>query len=116
MSVVIERNKITRQRSRGHRIDSHSHGLAPEPKISLVAGSLQRQNLYDLGHSQRKRFNNDNQLYSQRNRDYSASLGRWGEQDPAGYVDGANLYQFVTSNPLGKQDPLGLAPSASRPS
>ena len=32
-------------------------------------------------------------------RDQSISLGRWVEQDPAGYVDGSNLYQFVHSRP-----------------
>src|SRR5690349_490361 len=30
-------------------------------------------------------------------------------REPMGYVDGANLYQFVQSNPLNKVDPTGLA-------
>lgn len=29
-------------------------------------------------------------------------------QEPMGYVDGANLYQFVDSNPVALVDPAGL--------
>ncbi len=45
---------------------------------------------------------------SARNRNYSPSLGRWINQDPVGYVNGANTYQFVMSNPVGNVDPWGL--------
>lgn len=50
-------------------------------------------------------------------REYSPTLGRFLRQDPAGYVDGANLYQFVGSNPVNRQDPSGLqiAPPAPVP-
>ena len=41
-------------------------------------------------------------------RDYSTTLGRWTEQDPAGYIDGMSLYQFVHSAPCDLVDPLGL--------
>ena len=47
-------------------------------------------------------------LYYARSRNYSPSLGRWINQDPAGYINGANTYQFVMSNPVGNLDPLGL--------
>ena len=47
-------------------------------------------------------------LYYARNRNYSPSLGRWINQDPAGYINGANTYQFVMSNPVGNVDPWGL--------
>ena len=43
-----------------------------------------------------------------RNRSYSPSLGRWINQDPAGYVNGANTYQFVMGNPVNAVDPWGL--------
>ncbi len=46
-------------------------------------------------------------LYYERNRDYSPSLGRWMEQDPAQYINGANTYQFVDSSPVGANDPSG---------
>ena len=47
-------------------------------------------------------------LYDERNRDYSPSLGRWMEQDPAQYINGANTYQFVDSSPVGNVDASGL--------
>lgn len=43
-------------------------------------------------------------LYHFRHRDYAPSLGRWMQQDPAGYVDGMSLYGYVASalyRPLG---------------
>ena len=43
-----------------------------------------------------------------RNRNYSPTLGRWINQDPPGYINGANTYQFAASNPIGRLDPLGL--------
>jgi RHS repeat-associated protein len=46
-------------------------------------------------------------LYYERNRDYSPSLGRWMEQDPAQYINGANTYQFVNSSPVGNVDAEG---------
>ena len=47
-------------------------------------------------------------LYYERHRNYSPSLGTWTSQDPAGYINGANTYQFVMSNPVGNVDPSGL--------
>ncbi|MCL4852622.1 MAG: RHS repeat-associated core domain-containing protein, partial [Bryobacteraceae bacterium] len=49
-------------------------------------------------------------LYNFRNRDFSATLGRWLQQDPLGYVDGVNLYQYVLSRPINATDPTGLTP------
>jgi RHS repeat-associated protein len=48
-------------------------------------------------------------LYYARNRNYDPTLGRWINQDPAGYINGANTYQFVMGNPVGYVDPMGLA-------
>ena len=48
-------------------------------------------------------------LYDERNRDYSPSLGRWMEQDPAQFINGANTYQFVNSSPVGNVDAEGEA-------
>ena len=47
-------------------------------------------------------------LYNFRNRDYSPSLGRWLEADPAGYVQGANLYEANLGAPISHVDPYGL--------
>ncbi len=46
-------------------------------------------------------------LYYERARWYSPSLGIWASQDPAGYINGTDTYQFVTSNPVGLVDPTG---------
>ncbi len=42
-------------------------------------------------------------------RDLNTSLGRWLEQDPAGYVDGANVYQLEGSSPSDHLDGHGLS-------
>jgi RHS repeat-associated protein len=39
---------------------------------------------------------------------YHPSLGRFISRDPAGYIDGGNLYAFVRGNPLWWTDPSGL--------
>jgi len=36
-------------------------------------------------------------------------LGRWLQRDPAGYVDGANLYEYAVSSPVRMVDRMGLA-------
>ncbi|MDP9173342.1 MAG: hypothetical protein M3O30_05695 [Planctomycetota bacterium] len=39
---------------------------------------------------------------------YDPSIGRWMEEDRAGYVDGPNMYQMEESNPVDSLDPTGL--------
>lgn len=48
-------------------------------------------------------------LYHVRHRVYDTSVGRWTQRDPIGYVDGLNLYQYVTCRPIIYVDPLGQA-------
>jgi RHS repeat-associated protein len=50
-------------------------------------------------------------LYHVRNRDEHPTLGRWIQTDPAGYTDGANLYEYCLGSPLGWTDPSGLEAS-----
>ncbi len=38
---------------------------------------------------------------------YAPWLGRWTNCDPAGLVDGLNLYEYVRGNPISYNDPLG---------
>ena len=42
-----------------------------------------------------------------RNHRSAPSLGRWMEQDPAQFINGANTYQFVNSSPVGNVDASG---------
>jgi RHS repeat-associated protein len=53
-------------------------------------------------------YNPDLALYTVRHRTYAPSLGRWLSRDPAGYVDGSNLYEYVRSSPTLATDPMGL--------
>lgn len=55
-------------------------------------------------------FSPETMDYIVRFRHYSPELGRWLERDPAGYVDGMNLYQNVRSSPTRFTDPQGLRP------
>ncbi|MFI4915555.1 MAG: RHS repeat-associated core domain-containing protein [Phycisphaerales bacterium JB060] len=50
-----------------------------------------------------------------RHRVYKSDLGRWVQRDPAGYVDGANLYEYVMSAPQVMRDAYGLSPFWSDP-
>jgi RHS repeat-associated protein len=40
---------------------------------------------------------------------YDPSLGRWLTPDPAGFVDGVNLYAYVNNSPINRLDLFGLA-------
>ena len=55
-------------------------------------------------------YNAESGLYQTLTRMYDPSLGRWISVDPAGYVDGSDLYQYVSSAPTSRTDPTGLAP------
>ncbi|QOV92115.1 RHS repeat-associated core domain-containing protein [Humisphaera borealis] len=56
------------------------------------------------------------ELYDVRNRFYSPTLMRWMQEDPAGYVDGASLLQYVGGNPIAFVDPWGLQAGVAVPS
>ncbi len=54
------------------------------------------------------RFDPESGLYHVRNRPYHPTLGAWPVRDPAGYVNGFSLYQYVRSSPPMFRDALGL--------
>jgi len=53
------------------------------------------------------RFNPETEQYTVRHRHYDPILGRWLERDPAGYVDGFNLFGYAASSPAAFGDPTG---------
>jgi len=57
-------------------------------------------------------YDNETGLYHVRHRMYSPILQRWLQRDPAGYVDGMNLYAYARCQPTGATDSSGLAPEA----
>jgi RHS repeat-associated protein len=55
------------------------------------------------------RFDTSTNLYVLRHRDYSSTLGRWLEIDPAKYGSGnPNLYSAFADSPITRVDPTGL--------
>jgi RHS repeat-associated protein len=46
--------------------------------------------------------------YHARHRALDAERGEWLTRDPAGFIDGKNLYQYARSRPLVGLDPMGL--------
>ncbi len=48
-------------------------------------------------------------MYYYKARIYSPTLGRFMQSDPIGYGDGMNMYNYVKSDPVNFNDPLGLA-------
>jgi RHS repeat-associated protein len=47
-------------------------------------------------------------IYHQRHRVYGAEMGQWTRRDPLGYVDGVDLYRYVSASPIGFVDHNGL--------
>ena len=56
-------------------------------------------------------FTESENLYYMRARYYDAEVGRFISEDPAGFIDGPNLYAYVGGNPIGLVDPSGMVTS-----
>jgi len=78
-----------------------------ETQAVVVATVAQPYGLCDLGH-QGLFLDKEWKAYDNRNRVLVATLGRFAQRDPSGYIDGVSLYQYVRSCPPHAADPLGL--------
>jgi RHS repeat-associated protein len=56
-------------------------------------------------------FAPETKSYLARHRWYDPTLGRFINRDPAGYVDGLNLYEYAVASPILLSDPMGLEPN-----
>ena len=77
-------------------------------EASLPAGSLSSSRVDNVIGYCGYVFNEETQDYTVRFRTYDPERGRWLERDPAGFVDGGNLYAYGPSSPLSGSDPMGL--------
>jgi RHS repeat-associated protein len=54
-----------------------------------------------------RELNTDGRTVYYRARTYSPMLGRFGQEDPLGNVDGVNVYRYATNSPCTNIDPMG---------
>jgi len=54
-----------------------------------------------------RRFDEESDKYYYRFRTYDSNCGQFMQRDPLGYIDGMNLYEYVSSNPTSYIDPFG---------
>ena len=93
----------------------------PYGGTALIAGRNQREvKLKEYRYSGKERDDSTG-LYYYGARYYAPWLGRWISPDPAGTVDGLDLFAFVSGNPMTKVDEAGswaemaVAPPKKRP-
>jgi len=82
----------------------------PYGGTSLIAGNNKKEvKLKEYRYSGKEK-DNATGLYYYGARYYAPWMGRWLSADPAGTVDGLNLYGFVGGNPMTMVDPNGKSP------
>ena len=59
-------------------------------------------------------WNDETAQWHVRNRELSPKLGRWLQRDPANYISGWNLYEYVSGTPIDQSDWSGLVPEPQR--
>jgi RHS repeat-associated protein len=80
----------------------------PYGGTSIIAGSNQVEVAIKEYRYSGKERDDSTGLYYYGKRYYISWLGRWLKPDPAGTVDGMNLYVFVKGNPINHIDKYGL--------
>ncbi len=81
----------------------------PYPIAALPDGVLSTSSLVDnqVGWSGAM-YKRETRLYLMRYRSYDPRFGAFIQQDPLGYVDGMNMYEYTGGNPVGGVDAYGL--------
>jgi RHS repeat-associated protein len=97
----------------GNVVESYCYSAYGTPTLFDSSGQVLAQSAYGnpYGYTGRRR-DPESALWYYRNRYYSDRLGRFLTRDPAGYVDGLDLYQYALGNPLAYTDPWGLSAKA----
>ena len=73
-----------------------------------------QQTVYNPHQFTGRQYDAESGLYHYRARGYDADLGRFLQEDPAGMVDGANMYAYCGNNPVNRVDPSGLEATPSK--
>ena len=112
VTSLVTYNAVTQTWGVSERFVYSPYGsvLVFDASFTSIPDTFNWQYMYQGG-----RFDSATGLYHFGARNYSPSLGIWISQDPLQYVNGANRYQFVASNPVGSTDALGLDPWGPMP-
>ena len=73
--------------------------------VTRIAGTGAESDFRYTGHF----YYEGSGLHLAQYRAYDSELGRWLSRDPAGFIDGPNLYAYVLNNPVLYYDPTGLS-------
>ena len=93
----------------GHPLELYQYTLFGQMRVMDGGGNpLPQSGLGNIWTVAGRQWDAESGLMHNRNRAYSAELGRFLQRDPAGYSDGMNLYAYAGNNPLLFSDPYGL--------
>jgi len=98
-------NVVAMADSTGARVETVKYDAYGEFEV-VLDGEVATGNPYLF---QGQRYDSDAGMYYFRNRWYHPVLGRFMQRDPAGYVDGMGLYEFLGGHLISMNDPLGRA-------
>jgi RHS repeat-associated protein len=90
----------------GYQYDAYGRQTVLAPDFTTVTGTVSAFGNPYMFTGQR--LDAETGLLYYKNRYYSASLGRFLQRDPLGYVDSMNLYAYVGDRPTLSVDPSGL--------
>ena len=93
----------------GKIVESYRYSAFGEEKIYDDKGNgISHTEIGNPWRYRAKRIDDETGLIYFGKRYYDPQIGRWTSQDPAGTIDGPNLYTYVHNNPLARLDHFGL--------